>query len=93
MITLVKVNVLTDDVEIPSVLREKVTAFLREILADDIDVDASVSLEWKHTIHNHDYMRTLPPTNHVERIRKGPPKRTAAAPRKPVRVQPRKAVR
>lgn len=70
MITLVKVNVLTDDEAIPTELRDKITDILRELIRDDPEgaSHARVSLEWKHTIHNRDYMSTLPATAHAERI-------------------------
>lgn len=89
MITLVKVNVLTDDEAVPSELRERVTELLRAIIRDDPEgIDyAKVSLEWKHTVMNRDYMVALPPTAHAERIKivrpsdpapVGPPKKKAA---------------
>lgn len=89
MITLVKVNILTDDEAVPSELREKVAEMLRTLIQDDPEgVDhAKVSLEWKHSVMNRDYMASLPPTAHAERItlaRKAEPKSAArtATPRR-----------
>lgn len=89
MITLVKVNILTDDEAVPSDLRDKVTEMLRDLIRDDPEGpdDAKVSLEWKHTVHNRDYMASLPATAHVERItipraeptKKSPARKLAAA--------------
>lgn len=71
MITLVKVNVLTDDEAVPTELRDKVTEILRQLIRDDPEGpdQARVSLEWKHTVMNRDYMDRLPPTAHAERIK------------------------
>lgn len=71
MITLVKVNVLTDDEAVPTEMRDKVTTMLRELIRDDPEgaQHARVSLEWKHTVMNRDYMDSLPPTAHAERIK------------------------
>lgn len=70
MITLLKVNVLTDDEAVPTEVRDKVIDVLRALIRDDPEgaSHAKVSLEWKHTVHNRDYMATLPATAHAERI-------------------------
>jgi hypothetical protein len=80
MITLVKVNLLTDDESVPGEIREKLTELLRDLIRDDPEGEAHarVSLEWKHTVHNRDYMATLPATAHVERVTLPVPKRTAS---------------
>lgn len=62
MITIVKMNVLTDDDSVPADLREKLIDVLRTVIRDDPEgvPHAKVSLEWRHTVHNRGYMETLP---------------------------------
>jgi len=91
MITILKVNVLTDDAAVPSELREQITALLRTVIRDDPEgvEHAKVSLEWKHTVHNRDYMNTLPPTSHVERIRLPQAEQKPVTTTKPARAKKR----
>lgn len=91
MITLLKINILTDDPAVPAELREKVIALLSDLITDDPEGrdHARVSLEWRHTVHGREYMATLPPTIHAERIQL--PKLTPAAQRARVRA-PRTAI-
>ena len=70
MMTILKLNLLTDDEELPTNLREAAIGWLRDIVRNDPEghEHAHVSLEWKHTLHNRDYMASLPTTPRVERI-------------------------
>lgn len=71
MITVVKINVLTDDASVPAELRERLTQHLRALIQDDPEgvEHAIVSLEWKCNVMNRDYMEALQQTPHAERIR------------------------
>ncbi len=70
MITIVKVNLLTDDEELPSELRSRLTAVLQEVMRDDPEgqAHAKVTLEWQHAIHNRDYMASVQTRSFAERI-------------------------
>lgn len=71
MITLVKINVLTDDETLPIELKERLEHLLQELMQDDPEgaTHAKTTLEWKHAIHNRDYMKSLPTKMGAETIR------------------------
>jgi hypothetical protein len=79
MITLVKVNVITDDETLPVELKEKLVEVLQTFFEDDPEgpEHAKVTLEWKHQIHNRDYMKSLQTRMGAEQIQR--PKKKAAA--------------
>lgn len=70
MISIIKVNLLTDDEELPSELRSRLTTLLQDVIRDDPEgpATAKVTLEWAHTIHNRDYMVSVQTRAHAERI-------------------------
>lgn len=61
MITLVKLNVLTDDPELPKAIERRMTEVLREFVDDDPDgaAHAKMTLEFKATPFPTSYMQTL----------------------------------
>jgi len=62
MITLLKVNILTDDDGLPAELHEKLEKLLRDLGKDDPEGEehAKITLEWKQSIFPRAYMQSLP---------------------------------
>jgi hypothetical protein len=62
VITLVKVNILTDDDGLPAEFHERLLDLLKELGKDDPEgpEHAKINLEWKQSIFPRSYMESLP---------------------------------
>lgn len=93
MITLVKVNVLTDDPGLPEWLRDKIEKVLQDAIRDDPEPQhANVQLEWKDTVNTTAYMTGLTGKS-PERIRLPLGQSSTGASRRSVPSAKRKASR
>lgn len=83
MITLVKVNILTDDDGLPAEFHDRLVDLLTELAKDDPEgpEHAKVNLEWKQSIFPRSYMESLPIPMKAEAV-------VAPKPRKAVPVVP-----
>jgi len=61
-ITLLKVNILTDDTGLPEELKDKLVVLVKELANDDPEgiERAKIVLEWKQSIMPRSYMESLP---------------------------------
>lgn len=85
MITIVKVNVITDDEGMPEYLRAEFEAVLQNAVREDPEgaAHANVQLEWKHTVMPRAYMSTLAGRSSMQiRVQSAPVKAPTRKPRK-----------
>jgi hypothetical protein len=61
MISVLKLNLITDDQGLPEELREGIEKLLQQVMRDDPEghEHAHVALEWKQTVMPRSYMETL----------------------------------
>lgn len=87
MITLVKMNVLTDDDGLPAELHDRMEKLLVAIAKDDPEgpEHAKITLEWKQSIFPRSYMESLPIPMKAEAVVVPQPK-AAPKPRRPPRA-------
>lgn len=85
MISVVKVNVITDDAGLPGWLKDEIEKVLQTAMREDPDgpAHANIQLEWKETVMPRSYMTTLVGRS-AERIKipdapKAPPRKTRQA--------------
>jgi hypothetical protein len=70
VVTLLKVNILTDDDGLPAELHDQLVALLQRLAKDDPEgpEHAKILLEWKQSIFPRSYMESLPTPMKAEAV-------------------------